>query len=75
MTDAIALKRTLEVLHASNGTTYVLRGGADAEFKIDGSTARERDLLDLLLEGAPRWASCTATSTASSSTGTPTSGA
>src|SRR4051794_9938586 len=53
MTHAIALKRTLEVLHASDGTTYVLRGGADAEFKIEGSTARERDLLDLLLEGAP----------------------
>src|SRR3954471_10011056 len=53
MTHAIALKRTLEVLHASDGTTYVLRGGADAEFKIEGSTARERDLLDLLIEGAP----------------------
>lgn len=53
MTDPIALKRTLEVLHASNGTTYVLRGGADAEFLIEQSTARERDLLDLLIEGAP----------------------
>jgi bacteriocin biosynthesis cyclodehydratase domain-containing protein len=53
MTDTIALKRTLEVLHASDGTTYILRGGADAEFKIEESTPRERDLLDLLLVGAP----------------------
>jgi len=48
----IALKRTLEVLHASDGTTYVLRGGADAEFEIERATDRERALLDALLGGA-----------------------
>jgi molybdopterin-synthase adenylyltransferase len=47
----LSLKRTLEVLHASDGTTYVLRGGAHAEFRIDRAQPLERALLDELLIG------------------------
>jgi len=48
----IALKRTLEVLHASDGATYLLRGAADAEFVVEDANAQERALIDLLLAGA-----------------------
>ena len=47
----IALKRTLELLHASDGTTYLLRGAADAEFEIARAEPHERALLDALQAG------------------------
>lgn len=49
----LRLKRTLEVLHASDGDSYVLRGGADAEFVIEAATRAERVLLDAIADGAP----------------------
>jgi molybdopterin/thiamine biosynthesis adenylyltransferase len=49
----LRLKRTLEVLHASDGDSYVLRGGAEAEFVVEGATAQERALLDAIAAGAP----------------------
>src|SRR3954452_3000263 len=49
----LQLKRTLEVLHASDGNSYVLRGGAEAEFVVEASTAPERALLDSIAKGAP----------------------
>jgi molybdopterin/thiamine biosynthesis adenylyltransferase len=49
----LRLKRTLEVLHASDGDSYVLRGGAQAEFVIEAATPDERELLDALAAGVP----------------------
>ena len=49
----IALKRTLEILHASDGTTYLLRGAADAEFQVPAAEPHERALLDALRIGFP----------------------
>src|SRR3954451_8872726 len=48
----LRLKRTLEVLHASDGHTYVLRGGAAAEFVLEDATMDERALLDAIAAGA-----------------------
>jgi bacteriocin biosynthesis cyclodehydratase domain-containing protein len=48
----VALRRTLELLHATDGTTYVLRGGAHAEFRIPDAQPQERLVLDELLRGA-----------------------
>jgi bacteriocin biosynthesis cyclodehydratase domain-containing protein len=50
---SISLKRTVELLHASDGTTYLLRGAADAEFQVADAEPRERALLDALRAGAP----------------------
>jgi molybdopterin-synthase adenylyltransferase len=47
----LRLKRTIEVLHASDGASYLLRGGADAEFVIEDSTPDERAVLDALAGG------------------------
>ena len=49
----IALKRTIELLHASDGTTYFLRGAADAEFQVPAARPHERALLDALRTGFP----------------------
>jgi molybdopterin-synthase adenylyltransferase len=49
----LRLKRTIEVLHASDGTSYLLRGGADAEFVVEDATPDDRALLDALAAGAP----------------------
>jgi molybdopterin/thiamine biosynthesis adenylyltransferase len=48
----LKLKRTLEVLHASDGHTYVLRGAAAAEFVIEDATDQERTLIDAIAAGA-----------------------
>src|SRR4051812_43877172 len=48
----IALKRTLEVLEASDGTIYLLRGAARAEFEIADARPHERALLRTLRAGA-----------------------
>jgi molybdopterin-synthase adenylyltransferase len=47
----IALKPTLEILHASDGATYLLRGAAHAEFEVAGAQPHERALLDALQTG------------------------
>ncbi len=47
----IALKPTLEILHASDGATYLLRGAAHAEFEVAGAQPHERALLDALASG------------------------
>jgi bacteriocin biosynthesis cyclodehydratase domain-containing protein len=47
----IALKPTLEILHASDGATYLLRGAAHAEFQVAGAQPHERALLDALADG------------------------
>ena len=47
----IALRRTLELLDASDGTIYLLRGAAHAEFQIPAAEPRERDLLGALRDG------------------------
>ena len=47
----IILKRTLEVLEASDGTIYLLRGAAHAEFEIAGALPHERALLHALRLG------------------------
>ncbi len=47
----ITLKRTIEVLDASDGVIYFLRGAARAEFQIAGAQPRERALLAALRTG------------------------
>src|SRR5262245_11654571 len=47
----IALKRTLELLDASDGTIYILRGASRAEFEIPEAEPHERALLVALRAG------------------------